>query len=129
MASNPIDRFQRFWQSYPQRNGRRLGKKQAFEQFRKLPELDQEACCCAARIYADYCTAAPINGEFKPFPRDPIRFLRGEWWRDWLEQPVKLCGFKSAVPCQELAAPGERLCKAHGDYVRKIEQARARIHA
>lgn len=120
-----MERFDAFWRVYPARNGRKLGKHQALTLFRKLREEQQEDCIRAAGIYAEYCTATLAPGEFRPAPRDAVRFLRNDWWMDWLEPQPKPCGFRSAVPCEREAEPGERLCQVHRDYVSRLDQFRA----
>ena len=68
--------FAEFWKTYPQRNGRKVGKKAAAAQFGKLSKEDQLAAILAAGNYA---------AEIGEFAKDAERFLKAEFWRDWLE--------------------------------------------
>lgn len=72
------EEFDSFWSSYPRRDGRRRGKEKTFGLFRALSAEDQKLAIVAAKNYAD-------SGEAKRnYSRDPERFLKADWWRDWL---------------------------------------------
>jgi len=116
-----------FWKLYPRRTGRLLGKVKTYAYFTKLTDKDQVLCCRAAGAYAQYYKRRLRPGEFRPEPRDPERFLRLDWWRDWLEPEAKACGFRSiSLPCSEVALPGETHCQAHKDYLAKMAKFRER---
>jgi hypothetical protein len=83
----PSTLFDQFWQAYPKRNGKRLGKGPAHVLFGKLSNAEQALAVQAATHYA-------VSRQAKDgYARDPVRFLRASWWRDWLEpehvQPAK----------------------------------------
>lgn len=120
-------RFEIFWKLYPARNGRKLGKGAAYQRFILLNEADQLLCCRAAGVYSQFYKR-PLNGrEFRPEPRDAERFLKKDWWRDWLEPESKPCSFRSlSQPCDELAQPNDRVCKQHRDYLDRMEAFRKR---
>lgn len=70
-------RFEEAWQAYPRRNGVRVGKKEAREQWRKLSYADKGLCWKAIHIFA----------ASKPeLPPDMVRWLKHERWRDWLDR-------------------------------------------
>ncbi|MDE2096420.1 MAG: helix-turn-helix domain-containing protein [Patescibacteria group bacterium] len=69
--------FATFWQTYPSRNGRKLGKKSTEALFAKIPEADLQDLQTATEHYAEACS----NGTFA---KDPERFLKAEYWRGWL---------------------------------------------
>lgn len=73
------NRFSRFWESYPRRDGKRAGKAKAEAKFVKFSEADQEAAILAAGHYADSRQAR--DG----FARDAHRFLAADEWRVWLQ--------------------------------------------
>ena len=89
--------FDEFWSVYPQRNGRKVGKQAALKLFVKLDLDDRRAAWRAARNYA----AAAEQGTFV---RDAQRFLKDDYWRDWLE---------AAQPGGVSTAPVDRLAVLH----------------
>ena len=121
-------RFEIFWNLYPGRNGRKLGKAKTYKMFQLLSEEDQLLCCRAAGAYAQQYKRPRAAKEFIPEPRDPERFLRNEWWRDWLTPETKPCTFRSVgVSCEEIAAPDGRLCPTHREYVDRLDRQRKAI--
>lgn len=75
--------FSRFWESYPSRNGKRVGKVATEKLFSKLDETDAPLVVSAAKNYAASKTA--MDG----FAKDPERFLKNEFWRDWVDEAKK----------------------------------------
>ena len=81
--------FEEFWELYPMRNGKRLGKPEALARFRQLKSEDRLLILTAVGNYAaSEMTQKGIG------IKDAHRWLRNgkdsEPWRDWLtpEQPV-----------------------------------------
>lgn len=76
------DAFQLFWEVYPARNGKKIGKEEAKRKFCRLKLPDQAAVIQAAYNYASSQTAR--DG----YAKDAHRFIcaaRGvEPWREWL---------------------------------------------
>jgi len=72
--------FSRWWKSYPMRNGRRAGKARAAKLFEKIPQSDWNDLKTATANYTLEC-----NG----LPKDPERFLRDDFWRDFIKPPDK----------------------------------------
>jgi hypothetical protein len=117
------DLFAKFWAAYPARNRRKLGKAQAQELFKKLSDEDQALCVQAAANYAKGCTQT--GDEFVPMPRDAIRFLKGDWWRDWLDEAVVLtCDFRVQPPCEQPVVAGGTACEFHTAYRQKLAKLR-----
>jgi len=73
--------FDEFWQVYPRRNGVKVGKVATMALFRKIPKSDWTEVIVAARNYS--VSQQAIDG----YVRDPERFLKKDYWRDWVEKP------------------------------------------
>jgi len=67
--------FEKFWNIYPKRKGKRIGKKESRDIFFKQKETDLEHIIKNAENYG-------INNNF---PKDPERFLSKEFWMQWDE--------------------------------------------
>ncbi len=65
--------FERFWEIYPRRNGKVCGKEAAFFEWQKL--LPEE--------FTTVIQNAKNYGVGNDFPKDPERFLKKSFWRDW----------------------------------------------
>ena len=118
--------FEQFWSHYPARNGRpKVGKQPCLLLFRELEESEQADCVQAAKHYAK-ASKPSSDGSFTPEPRDPIRFLRQDWWRDWVQQPQALCQFRSLQTCQQMAMEGQEVCEFHLAYREERAARRAR---
>lgn len=70
-----------FWQPYPKRDGKKVGKKQALEQWKRLKPADREKVPVAVQHYAQ---AAADPKVFCPV-KDPWRWLRDRLFDDWQE--------------------------------------------
>lgn len=70
-----------FWEPYPLRHGKKVGQKQAREQWRKLNEHDRGL---AAAAVVHYAAAANDPAVFCPV-KDPWRWLRDRLFDDWQE--------------------------------------------
>jgi hypothetical protein len=66
--------FEKFWKTYPPRNGRRVGKKAAYRYWKKIPVEEQGCVIEAAGRYA---------AEIGNYAKDAQRWLRDEIWRDY----------------------------------------------
>lgn len=74
------DEFEAFWLAYPSRNGRKRGKRKTLGIWRQaIGKGQRQALIEAATHYAGSREAQ------EGFARDPERFLKADWWRDWLE--------------------------------------------
>ncbi len=71
--------FDEFWEIYPKRNGKRLGRGDSEERWKKLSETDLHAAIDGACNYAAAC-----NGGLT-IAKDPMRWLRDKCWVDWQE--------------------------------------------
>ena len=67
------DKFEDFWGAYPKRNGKKVGKQAAQRKFEKIPVADLDRVIANARNYG-------INNDY---PKDPERFLKDDFWKDW----------------------------------------------
>lgn len=72
--------FDEFWKTYPSRNGKKLGKGETLKKFFQLKETDLPLILQAARNYA--ASEDVKNGIGI---RDPKRFLKDGYWREWIE--------------------------------------------
>lgn len=93
--------FSDFWEAYPNRGGRKRGKQKAFSLWKAVPVTARRDLVQAARSYASSSEAE------RGFSRDPERFLKDGWWREWLEKP--------ATQCADAAA-------TDGDWVRRLRE-------
>ncbi|MCA9497969.1 MAG: hypothetical protein KC588_02120 [Nitrospira sp.] len=110
------ENFQKFWNAYPARNGKKLGKGETERLFAALTDEDQELACTAAKNYATSDMAQASIGI-----KDPKRFLRdgtgNEPWRDWIEPETKTAnghGDLSKKICWKRIPDGDHMrpCKA-----------------
>jgi hypothetical protein len=72
--------FDDFWKNYPARNGKVLGKPEAFKKYCTQKESDLPLINQAVTNYADSEDVKKGIGI-----RDPKRFLKDDYWRNWLE--------------------------------------------
>ena len=80
-----VDRmFEDFWNLYPMRNGKRLGKAEALKKWKTLNAQDRNQVLLAVQHYAKSELVLKNIGI-----KDPHRWLRNgkddEPWRDWIE--------------------------------------------
>jgi hypothetical protein len=85
--------FDIFWDNYPARDGKKVGKAVAFEYYCLLKEGELPLCNEAAKNYAESKQAR--DG----YARDPERFLlskkgriKTEPWREWTEPAKAVSG-------------------------------------
>jgi hypothetical protein len=76
---DPMEGFSDFWNIYPKRNGKRLGRKITETKWAKLTPDEQALAMIGATHYA----AAVASGV--TIAKDPERFLRHQCWEDWQE--------------------------------------------
>ena len=76
--------FACFWEAYPKRNGKRVGKKDCQEWWLKVkPNVEMFTGMIAwLRIDGQCRVAAQVNNVFYAAPKDPIRWLKGYGWED-----------------------------------------------
>lgn len=79
--------FEEFWLAFPSRNGRKLGKPQAFDKFLALDEQNQVKIIISAKNYRVSQRVQENIGIV-----DPHRFIKSgkgyEPWKDWLEPEI-----------------------------------------
>jgi DNA-binding transcriptional MocR family regulator len=71
--------FSAFWESYPRRNGKRLGKPEAENAWKRMSRGDRAAAMTGVKHYAQ----AIEDGV--TIAKDAHRWLRGRCWVDWQE--------------------------------------------
>lgn len=69
--------FERFWQTYPKRDGKRLGKAAARKAWGRIRRSDREAVMVACGHYRDACDRRVTRA------KDAERWLRPGVWEDW----------------------------------------------
>ena len=72
------EKFEEFWKIYPTRNGKKVGRKTSRDLFFKQQPEDFDWIIANAKNY----------GIGNAFPKDPERFLKNEFWKDW-DEPMK----------------------------------------
>lgn len=65
--------FQEFWEAYPLRKGRKVGKQDAAKAFAKIKLTEHTDLMRAVGNYSS-----------QELPKDACRFLAKDYWRDWL---------------------------------------------
>ena len=77
------EKFNLFWEQYPKRNNRKVGKKECFDLWKKLKPTDYDLILIAVKNYAD------SNDAKRNFAVDPKRFFKKDLWRDWIEEVIE----------------------------------------
>lgn len=72
--------FEALWDIYPKRNGKKILKKEAFEVFKRFSKEDRDLAVIAVKNYKE-----SMNVQNGIGIRDAVRFLRNDFWREWLE--------------------------------------------
>ena len=85
--------FESFWEIYPKRNGKKVGKSVSKKIWMTQNESDLETIIVNAKNY----------GVNNAWPKDPERFLKNEFWKDW-DTPQTL-------PQQQQQQPQQRTLK------------------
>lgn len=108
--------FEEFWNTYPMRSGKRLGKQEALKKWRLLSSKDQSQVLIAVRHYASSKTVSEGIGI-----KDPHRWLRNgkkdEPWREWLEpeQVPAVNGHTASLTCtKRVQGHGDRFLRTCG---------------
>lgn len=79
-ADEAVASFAHFWEAYPKRDGKRIGKAEALAFWRKMPYDDRKAAWRGACNLSRAVAAGGRHGI-----KDPIRFLRHRAFDDWQE--------------------------------------------
>lgn len=75
----PQNSFENFWEAYPRRKGVRATKKESIEYLKSVKFNDWDHLYIATVNYSNSDTVK--DG----YVKDAIRFLKKDYWRDWLE--------------------------------------------
>lgn len=107
--SKPNDEgFAQFWDAYPKRDGRKVGKPQAQAQWQKLKPGDRALALVAVAHYA-----AERGGPGQLSAEDAQRWLKSRKWAEFAEPPdtqalAAANGRRQRVPTAELLAAYDR---------------------
>jgi hypothetical protein len=66
-------KFELFWEVYPKRNGKKVGKVTTTQLFMKFSLKDIDRLIANAKNY----------GLGNDYPKDPERFLKKDFWKEW----------------------------------------------
>jgi len=108
--------FEVFWNAYPARNGKKLLKSKALIEFQKLDQGEIPALMQAVKNYAD-------SGQY---PKDPPRFFKDGYWRDWIDKPAAPQKKESPVTCP---VPGCMKQMLQAEYLRHREECEKKFRA
>jgi len=75
--------FEAFWQIYPKRNGLKVGKQAALEEFKRQIKSQED--------YDKLLNATQRYAIGNHFIRDAVRFLKQAYWKDWYIEPPEKC--------------------------------------
>jgi len=78
-------KFELFWEVYPKRKGKKVGKKASLKNFKKITLSNIDRVIKNAKNY----------GLNNAYPKDPERFLRNDFWKDW-DTPMENNPFNSS---------------------------------
>lgn len=81
LPSSHSEAFEKFWLIYPSRKGRKAGKDRTIAEFSKIETGELAQVILAAEHYA-----AEVDDDYA---RDPERFLKANFWRDWIKPSSK----------------------------------------
>jgi hypothetical protein len=102
--------FEKWWKSYPKRNGRRVGKKAALRMFKKVKESELGELRQGTANYFNEC-----NGK----PKDAHRFLRDKIWKEYLGKSVN--GAKKNLTPEQQRSNDDFLAVLEEDEQRSME--------
>jgi hypothetical protein len=91
-----INSFNQFWEKYPPRNGKKLEKTATHEAYLDIHEKHYPDIWKAVNYYANDIEIKKGIGI-----KDPKRFLKKDFWREYLEPPVTASGNNGNVPTYE----------------------------
>lgn len=93
--------FEDFWQAYPTRGRRKRGKSKCYGIWRQaIRAAERQSLVEAAKTYA------ASDESTRGYARDPERFLKANWWREWLEPEPP-----ASVPTAISSPPPARIAK------------------
>ncbi len=76
------DLFESFWNIYPSRDGTKATKKESLDFF-KDHFKDDEQFNLLLRATINYANSKQVKDGYA---KDPIRFLKKDFWKDWIEK-------------------------------------------
>ena len=87
--------FEEFWSQYPKRNGKRIGRKDAYSKYKTIvrgSESRRAEVLLATRCYSRDC------GDL---PKDAHRWLSQDRWREWIPKPEPPLPIKHVDPFEK----------------------------
>lgn len=104
--------FEQWWEIYPARKGVKAGKQGALDEFKK-----------AIQSEGDFQQLLKATERYKgvEFPRDGERFLKKNYWRDWLPPSVK--DIKPGQPASFRDSEGNIFEMVNGQWKQKEKQS------
>lgn len=112
-GEDPERGFEVWWERYPKRNGKRIGKAKCRTKWRAFSLATKH------RVYAATVHYAAAVEAGSTIAKDPERFLAGRYWEDWVDGPGEAA--QEAAP----ASPVDGTAKA----ARNLEERTRRIQA
>jgi hypothetical protein len=91
--------FSEFWTSYPRRNGKRLGKPEAENAWKRMTRGERTAALTGTTHYAE-----AVDGGLT-FAKDAHRWLKGRCWVDW-QEPAESAWRPPGVPADAVCIDG-----------------------
>ncbi len=79
VTEDPLLGFDKFWGTYPERNGKRLGRRLCEARWKKLSLAEKRTAFKGAANYGK-----AVEGDLT-IAKDPDRWLRDRCWEDWQE--------------------------------------------
>lgn len=76
-----MKRFEEFWELYPKRDGKKVGKAEAKKYF--VAKIKDEEFLLMMQAVRNYASS---KGCRDGYAKDAIRFLRQDFWKDWIEK-------------------------------------------
>jgi len=80
IKNTDMSSFDEFWKVYPSRNGRKLEKDESLKAFIRIRREEFENVVRAAKNYAESKDVQNGIGI-----RDPKRFLKNDYWKEWVD--------------------------------------------
>lgn len=82
--------FEKWWLTYPKRNGRRAGKAKSYRLFKKIKKDDWGDLKKSTENYSK---------ESGKYPKDPERFLKDDFWKEFINEiePEKRSEFMKSI--------------------------------
>lgn len=81
--------FLNYWEEYPKRNNKKIGRKEAYNEWKKLSKEEQEKALEAIKMQVEHYNECKKTGQFVAEFPDAHRWLKNRRWEDDLGEPKK----------------------------------------